>query len=111
MDGFAPKATDRIKSLMNALGAMYGKSLSFQVEEWSFACTHSGIYFLISGEEIVYVGKSVNTASRVGDHVADKKFDRCLVMPVKRHLLEPLEAVLILALWPKYNRQLKPSNT
>jgi hypothetical protein len=105
-----PKAVDRINALMKAIGAMYGKKLSFEIQEWSFAASHAGVYFLLAGEEIVYVGKSVNVAGRVGSHSADKVFDRCLVMPVKKHLLEPMEAMLILCLYPKFNRQLFQPN-
>ena len=40
----------------------------------------SGVYFLVDGDEVVYVGQAVNVYSRVGQHT-DKRFDRYAFVP------------------------------
>src|SRR5690349_22287772 len=50
------------------------------------------VYFLIDGEEVVYVGKSISIESRVAGHVAaGKNFNRVLVMPVVESKLAATE--------------------
>lgn len=72
-------------------------------------CT-CGVYFLIDGEEIVYVGKSTACESRVNVHIKDpnKKFDRYKIIPLDEPLISEAEALYILKFTPKYNRKLYP---
>lgn len=71
----------------------------------------SGVYLLVDGDEIVYVGASVDVHRRLRDHraydpddlVNFKKFDRALVMRTRPSSLEFVEAALIRALKPKRN--------
>lgn len=81
--------------------------------QWMTACLYpvnhalSGVYFLISGNDIVYVGQSVNVASRVGSHFSEssKIFDRAVYLPVPPSDLDSVEMAFIKALWPKYNNE------
>lgn len=64
-----------------------------------------GIYFLLQGNCIVYVGQSINLHSRVVDHICSKKkvFDRFLMVEYPKKLLNRMEARYIAHFHPKYN--------
>ena len=64
--------------------------------------TASGVYFLVDGNEVVYVGQSVNIYSRIPQH-HNKRFDRYLYVPCKPELLNALESLYIHCLQPKLN--------
>lgn len=69
------------------------------------ACSFSGVYFLCSGNEVVYVGQSIRVSARANAH-KDKKFDTILVLPVPLDDLNRVEAAFIGLLKPKYNKTL-----
>lgn len=60
-----------------------------------------GVYFLMQGDEIVYVGQSVSPGARIAQHVKDKNFDRVLLIPTIN--LSEVETKYIKLLRPKYN--------
>jgi len=62
----------------------------------------SGIYFLVSGHEVVYVGQSVNVYSRIAQHL-NKDFDRYAYVPCDVDVLDILESLYIHCLRPKLN--------
>lgn len=64
-----------------------------------------GVYFLVESDEVVYVGQSVNTTSRIRSHLSEnqKRFDRSFMMPVPETELDAIEGAFIRALKPKYN--------
>jgi hypothetical protein len=64
-----------------------------------------GIYFLMQGSEIVYVGQSVNCNLRIGNHLNDeqKVFDSYFVVECIENRLDEMEAKYIVKLRPKYN--------
>ena len=64
-----------------------------------------GIYFLCDGNDVVYVGQSVNPAARISAHISDryKKFDRVYLLPVPQSELDDVEAMFINSLKPKLN--------
>lgn len=71
-----------------------------------------GIYLLVDGEEIVYVGQSTNVIQRVSAHKANRnhhherwrtKWDRAFWMPVANDDLDDYEGALIRRLTPRYN--------
>jgi hypothetical protein len=66
----------------------------------------SAIYFLIRGEQVVYVGQSVNVHARLGSHFRDDRmmFDRFVIMPCPENLLTPVENYYIGFLNPELNR-------
>lgn len=69
--------------------------------------TPSGVYFLCHGNEVVYVGKSINVSARVGQHIPEKEFDRAYYLPVPPTNLDEVEGNFIVTLKPKYNRNKK----
>lgn len=62
----------------------------------------SGVYFLIKGNEVVYVGQSVHIPSRICGH-SDKDFDRYAYVPCPPEALDQLESLYIHVLRPKLN--------
>lgn len=71
-----------------------------------------GIYFLLMGSEVVYVGQGRCVEVRIGAHIAQgkKEFDRFAVLPLPEGDLNAVEVGYILKYLPKYNAQL-PTNT
>ncbi|MBB5509543.1 GIY-YIG nuclease family protein [Paraburkholderia atlantica] len=66
-----------------------------------------GVYFLIRGERIVYVGQSKNVLRRIARHMDDgREFDRFSVSPCNEHELDGLERTYITALYPDENMSL-----
>lgn len=64
----------------------------------------TGIYFLIDGEEIVYVGQSLDIFTRIQIHKATGKvFDRYYYIECEESALNELEAEHIVKFAPKYN--------
>jgi predicted GIY-YIG superfamily endonuclease len=63
-----------------------------------------GVYILMQGDEVVYVGQSVNPSARLGKHTQDKVFDKAYLIPTN-NLLET-EAIYINKFKPKYNKRL-----
>lgn len=61
-----------------------------------------GIYFLIKGDEIVYIGQSVNIFARMNGH-ANKDYDAITFVPCDKSELDILESLYILAYQPKLN--------
>jgi hypothetical protein len=74
-----------------------------------------GVYFLCLGDEVVYVGQSVNVNDRVMSHIresrrpAGKTFDplRIFYLPVPEGELLRVESEFIGRLQPKYNGETK----
>ena len=68
------------------------------------------IYFLIDGDQIVYVGQSTNVSLRIYHHLkSDKVFDYYSVIPCEQNILNEVEAFYIVRFKPKYNHNL-PKN-
>lgn len=65
-----------------------------------------GIYFLFKGDEIVYVGQSLNIFHRVEGHKAEgsKEFDSACFFECPVDKLDEYEIIAIRALAPKYNK-------
>lgn len=61
-----------------------------------------GVYFLIKDNEIVYIGQSINIASRITQH-RDKEFDSVSYVACHRSELDVLESLYILAYKPPLN--------
>lgn len=62
------------------------------------------VYFLLDGDEIVYVGMSDTLQSRFHAHTKDKKFDGVSWIQVSKHDQKYIEAYYIVTLKPKYNK-------
>jgi hypothetical protein len=68
-----------------------------------------GIYFLIRGTEIVYVGQSKNLPVRIQQHRRKNgmEFDRFTVYPCAASLLDKMEQHYIAMFRPPYNGSMK----
>jgi len=62
----------------------------------------SGIYFLIDGDSVVYVGQATNVYSRIAYH-SDKKFSHYAFVPCDSEALNKIESLYIHYLRPKLN--------
>lgn len=64
-----------------------------------------GIYFLIDGLRIVYVGQSMNIHARIYQHRIERKkqFTSYFLLPCQPEELTPLESLYIQRYRPKYN--------
>ena len=68
------------------------------------------IYFLLDGEDVVYVGQSVKGLQKIYHHPS-KVYDSIKVMPIKGeciHLMDEIEDGFIMKYKPKYNRRRNP---
>lgn len=67
--------------------------------------TTCGIYFLLQGQRIVYVGQSINVHVRLDDHRRDKSkvFDGYAIVECRPKMLNAIEAAYIAKFSPKYN--------
>ena len=63
-----------------------------------------GVYFLLDGEEVVYVGQSVNVYARVANHRESKRFATAICIPVPRDELDAVESAFIRRLRPRLNK-------
>lgn len=82
-----------------------GKTLLRESEIISAANTWelaTGVYFLIDGDKVVYVGQSVNVYARIASH-HDKVFERFAFIPCEREMLDSLESLYIHILRPPLN--------
>jgi len=72
------------------------------------AQVHRGVYFLVDGQEIVYVGQSINVLARIGQHVGERKFTAVAFYELKRDVapvtLTTLERYFLQILTPRHNR-------
>lgn len=64
---------------------------------------NSGVYFLIKGQRVVYVGQSVNVYARVASHAPTKDFDSFTYIPLPVYQLDAAESLYIHALKPEQN--------
>lgn len=71
------------------------------------------VYFLIDGDEIVYVGKTTRPYARIRQHeLSDKVFDRILVGHTgSKYEMDAKEALYIVEFNPRYNKSLPLDNT
>lgn len=68
------------------------------------------IYFLINGEEVVYVGQSKNGSTRPFSHTT-KVFEKVAMIKCNQEDLDYLESMYILKYKPKYNRNILNSHS
>lgn len=62
-----------------------------------------GVYFLRKGNEIVYIGQSINVYGRVATHRSSKDFDTVEFLPCARDRLDEMEGFFIRLLRPRLN--------
>ncbi len=94
-----------IERMSVAGAALTGKTLLMHHEivaaalPWKHA---TGIYFLLDGDDVVYVGQSRNVYSRISSHPV-KNFNRYAFVPCAVESLDKLESLYIHLLRPKLN--------
>ena len=64
----------------------------------------SGVYLLVLGEKVVYIGQSVNLFKRIPDHKEDKLFNSIYCISICKENLDYAERLLIDYFQPKYNK-------
>ena len=98
-------ALERMEAMNCVSAAVTGKSLQ-RAEEIAAAAlpwkAASGVYFLLDGDEIVYVGQAVNVYRRIPQHT-EKRFDRYAFVPCDIDALNILESLYIHCLRPRLN--------
>lgn len=98
-------ALRRMEAMNTRSVALTGKAL-LRAEEIAAAArpwqTETGVYFLLDGTEVVYVGQAVNIYARIAQH-SDKQFDRYAFVPCPREMLDKLESLYIHCLRPPLN--------
>ena len=98
-------ALQRMETMNAASAAITGKALLREDEIARVALPwkkSSGVYFLLEGDEVVYVGQAANVYSRIGQHT-DKRFDRYAFVPCAVDALDKLESLYIHCLRPRLN--------
>lgn len=70
-----------------------------------------GIYFLIRKLEIVYIGQSIDVASRISAHERDKRFDAVSVIRCEADELDAYESLYIWKYQPCLNGKFSQSKT
>lgn len=98
-------ALQRMETMSAASAALTGKALLSEDEIAQAALPYakaSGVYFLLDGNDVVYVGQAVNVYSRIGQHT-DKRFDRYAFVPCSVDALDRLESLYIHCLRPILN--------
>jgi len=63
-----------------------------------------GVYFLLLGDEIVYVGKSANVHKRIHEHARAFKFDAVAIEPCEPFEASMIEVVYLAKFRPINNR-------
>lgn len=88
--------------------------ISDLIEEMILFSYVQGIYFLVKGNEIVYVGKSVNPSWRVQQHIGNIDFDEAFLLPVwgvNAEMLLEFERAFIAYFQPRLNKNSKSHPT
>lgn len=62
-----------------------------------------GVYFLLQGSSVVYVGQSVNVHARITGHMSSKEFDGFAYVKCDKAALDILESLYIHSLRPRLN--------
>jgi hypothetical protein len=63
-----------------------------------------GVYFLIEGNRVVYVGQSINIMGRLASH-SQKNFEKVAFLPCPQESLSMVESFYIHMLRPRHNAQ------
>lgn len=70
----------------------------------------SGVYFLVKGSKIIYVGQSLQPAVRLKNHICEKDFDKVFFMETPENLLLEVERYYIGKFKPELNRDKNPNH-
>jgi len=82
-----------------------GRLLGMVITGLGLPGPYPGVYLLLRGETVVYVGRTSNITRRLGEH-RDKLYSHALCIRVNSPDAQgELEAALVHALTPEYNEQ------
>ena len=104
IERFERKVTHLVESsvLSNTLTGKHmvlEQEIVAQAESFENQC---GVYFLVRGNRVVYVGQSVQISARLADHSKTKDFDSYAFIRCDKEKLDVLESLYIHALSPEY---------
>jgi hypothetical protein len=85
---------------------MEGGEMDLCVQKMPSLLKGSGVYFLLQGKRVVYVGQSKRVSHRIAEHLKTKRFDRVVCLPLAPEDLLKAEAFYIAMYAPIYNLQL-----
>ena len=63
----------------------------------------SGVYFLFDGDDLVYIGKSIECRARIESHKKTKKFDSYHILQMQESEIDEAEKKYISKYKPRYN--------
>mgnify|MGYP003652345809 CR=1 FL=1 len=89
-------------ALSNTLTGKHMVSEQAIVSESTSFEDQCGVYFLVKGSRVVYVGQSVHISARLSDHTKNKDFDSYAFIQCPPAKLDVLESLYIHALAPEY---------
>ena len=84
---------------------------SVSISDKSLLPTYSGIYFVVSEVEVIYIGKTKNLKTRWEDHHIRPKLKkyfevRVAWLPIEEDDLDLVEKILIGLYWPELNKNI-----
>lgn len=101
-------AIDRDKIILSQVAAASVESIVKAARPvWSRDATSKGVYFLVDGSELVYVGKSISIEHRIFTHMLDGRilFDKACFMPIDlAEDIDIVEQFFIASMQPRDNR-------
>ena len=100
-DVFAKKIEKRLDDIISEIS--FGEAVkTIPLDELIL----TGIYFLISDSEVVYIGQSLNIYQRINRHLSDNKkiFDEVKFIEYEKEFLNDRESEYINLFIPKYNK-------
>lgn len=95
--GMRDDCVKRIKDFSREFVAKYARDITSATDS---IC---GVYFLRSGDEIVYIGQSINVYKRIAEHQNNKTFDGAEFLPCPKAELDNLEGFFTRLLRPTLN--------
>lgn len=98
-----PEHHIEVNKLSGRLSAGMMLSVDEILEKAAYYERTVGVYFLISGNEIVYVGQSRNIMNRLEQHAPKIKFTRYAFAPFEEKHLDLVESLYIHLLRPRFN--------
>lgn len=100
-------AVSDLIALERVAAQVTGKTLLREDEIVAAAKRHErsicGVYFLVKGDRVVYVGQSTNLSMRIASHATTKDFDSVAYVPCLREDLDLVESLYIHVLRPCEN--------
>jgi hypothetical protein len=98
----AEKDQERARATTVAASILSEDAIAAAAKPWPTA-ERCGVYFLLVGGRVMYVGQSRHMIRRIAMHAAARRFDAWHCVPCSRRRLDALERVYINAFLPPWN--------